>query len=338
MAIADTLALDYGLDPAEISRIPEGTATDNYAVVDQSGRRHFVKAYRARDKLDLERASIELSEYAADGGVATARIVRSSEHELIETRGRLPLSLWSYVPHTETAEGTLSGARWSAVGTEMGRLHRRLATHPAAAPSLKPGATLCDAAAARDRFETLISAYEHKTGLGEFETWALQAARERHAVMGDVDRVLASLPQLTVQVMHGDLAGPNVLLKGDDVAAIVDFGPPTPGFLAWEIVRLGCDPQSVLSNGVENWLKGYTDLALAYRDAHPEGHTDDLVSSLRVGCAAKLCATFPLSAPVQRPHLVDAALESYARARHEAALMLLDQLPDLEETLRFAIR
>jgi hypothetical protein len=47
-------------------------------------------------------------------------------------------------------------------------------------------------------------------------------------------------------------AGPNVLLKNDDVAAIVDFGPPTPGYLAWEIVRLGCDPKSVLSNGVES--------------------------------------------------------------------------------------
>ncbi|UUV32289.1 aminoglycoside phosphotransferase family protein [Amycolatopsis roodepoortensis] len=338
MAIADTLVLGYGLDPAEISRIPEGTATDNYSVVDQSGHRLFVKVYRARDKLDLERASIELSEYAADGGVATARVIRSSEHELIETRGRLPLSLWSYVPHTETAEGTLSGARWSAVGAEMGRLHRRLATHPAAAPTLKPGATLCDVAAARDRFDTLISAYEHKVGLGKFETWALQAVRERQAVLGDVERILAALPPLTVQVMHGDLAGPNVLLKNDDVAAIVDFGPPTPGYLAWEIVRLGCDPKSVLSNGTENWLTGYTDLALAYRDANPKAPADDLLSSLRVGCAAKLCATFPLSAPVERPHLVDAALESYARARHEAALMLLDRLPALDETLRSTIR
>ncbi|MDH6128821.1 aminoglycoside phosphotransferase family protein [Kitasatospora sp. GP82] len=337
-AVADTLVLAYGLHPAEITRIPEGTATDNYAVVDRTGRWYFAKVYRGQDRLALERASVELSEYAADGGVATARAIRTRGHELIETHGRLPMSLWSYVPHTETAEGTLRGARWAAAGAAMGCLHRRLATHPAAAPTLEPGAALCDVATARHRFERLILAYQHRPTLGEFETWALQAARERQAVLGDVERILASLPQLTVQVMHGDLAGPNVLVTNDDVAAIVDFGPPTPGYLAWEIVRLGCDPKSVLSNGVESWLKGYTDLALAYRDANPKAPADDLVSSLRVGCAAKLCSTFPLSAPVERPHLVDAALESYARARHEVALMLLNRLPVLEEALSDALR
>ncbi|GHH79010.1 hypothetical protein GCM10018781_56050 [Kitasatospora indigofera] len=333
-AVADTLVLAYGLRPAEITRIPEGTATDNYAIVDQTGCRHFAKVYRGRDRLDLDRASVELSEYAADGGVATARATRTREHELLATHGRLPMSLWSYVPHTETAEGNLTGARWAAVGAAMGRLHSRLATHPAAAPTLEPGAAVCNVTAARDRFERLILAFQNRPRLGQFETWALQAARERQAVLGHVERVLASLPQLTVQVMHGDLAGPNVLLKDDEVAAIVDFGPPAPGYLAWEIVRLGCDPKSVLSNGVESWLKGYTDLARAYRDANPEAPADNLLSSLRVGCAAMLCSTFPLSAPVERPHLVDAALESYARARHEAALMLLDRLPDLEGALR----
>lgn len=163
----------------------------------------------------------------------------------------------------------------------MGRLHGRLATHPAASPTLEPGAAVCDLAAARDRFKSLVLAYERMPRLGEFETWALQAVRERQAVLGDVERILASLPQLTAQVMHRE-----------------------------------------------------TDLVLAYRDANPKVPADDLLFSLRVGCAAKLCSAFPLSAPVERPHLVDAGLEAYARARHEAALMLLDRLPVLEAPLR----
>ncbi|ONK13176.1 phosphotransferase [Streptomyces sp. MP131-18] len=337
-ALADTLVLGYGLHPADITRIPEGTATDNYAIVDQTGQRHFAKVYRTREHLDLERTSVELSEYAADGGVATARATRTREHEPIETHGRLPMSLWSYVPHTATAEGGLTGARWAAVGTAMGRLHSRLAAHPAAAPTLEPGAAVCDVAASRDRFEHLIHAYQHMPRLGEFETWALQAARERQAILGDVERTLASLPQLTVQVLHGDMAGPNVLFKDNEVAAIVDFRPPAPGYLAWEIARLGCDPKSVLDNSAESWLTGYTDLTLAYRDANPKASADDLVSSLRVGCAAMLCSAFPLSVPVERPHIADAALEAYGRVRHEAALMLLDRLPVLEEALRDALR
>ncbi|MBL1115265.1 phosphotransferase [Streptomyces sp. 110] len=338
MAVADTLVLAYGLHPAKISRIPEGTATDNYVIVNQTGQRHFAKVYRTREHLVLERASVELSEYAADGGVATARATRTREHELIETHGRVPMSLWSYVAHTETAEGNLTAARWAAVGTAMGRLHTRLAAHPAAAPTLEPGAAVCDVVTARDRFERLIHAYLNRPRLGEFETWALQAARERQAILGDVERTLASLPQLTVQVLHGDMAGPNVLFENNEVAAIVDFRPPTPGYLAWEIARLGCDPKSVLDNSAESWLTGYTDLALAYRDANPTASADDLLSSLRVGCAAMLCSAFPLSVPVERPHIVDDALEAYGRVRHEAALVLLDRLPILEEALRDTLR
>ncbi|MCM2392712.1 phosphotransferase enzyme family protein [Streptomyces albipurpureus] len=337
-AVADMLVLAYGLHPADITRIPEGTATDNYAVVDQAGRRHFAKVYRTREHLDLERTSVELSEYCADEGVTTARATRTREHELIATHGRLPMSLWSYVPHTASAEGGLTGARWAAVGTAMGRLHSRLAAHPAAAPTLEPGAAVCDVAASRDRFERLIHAYRHMPRLGEFETWALQAARERQVILGDVECALASLPQLTVQILHGDMAGPNVLFKNDEVAAIVDFRPPASGYLAWEIARLGCDPKSVLDNSAESWLTGYTDLTLAYRDANPKTPADDLLSSLRVGCAAMLCSAFPLSVPVERPHIVDAALEAYGRVRHEAALMLLDRLPDMEEALRDALR
>ncbi|MFD8414021.1 phosphotransferase enzyme family protein [Streptomyces sp. NPDC059650] len=337
-AVADTLVLAYGLHPADITRIPEGTATDNFAVVDQTGRWHFAKVYRTREHLDLERASVELSEYCADGGAATARATRTPEHELLTTRGRRPMSLWSYVPHTETGEGTLTGARWAAVGTALGRLHSRLAAHPAAAPTLEPGTAVCDVAAAHDKFESLIRGFQKKPRLGEFETWALQAARERQALLGDVEHIISSLPRLTVQVLHGDLAGPNVLLKDDEVAAFVDFRPPAPGYLAWEIARLGCDPGSVLANGVESWLTGYIDLALAYRDSNPQAPADDLVSSLRVGCAAVLCSTFPFSAPEKRPHIVDAALESYARARHKADLMLLGRLPVLEEALREALR
>ena len=164
MAVAATLVLAYGLHPAEITRFPEGTVTDNYAVVDQTGQRHFAKVYRTRDRLDLERASVELSEYCADGGVAAARATRTHERELIETHGRLPMSLWSYVPLTATTEGGLMGARWAAVGTAMGRLHNRLAAHPAAAPTMEPGAVVCDVGASRDRFER-----ERQAILGDFE-------------------------------------------------------------------------------------------------------------------------------------------------------------------------
>ncbi|MEU0649182.1 hypothetical protein [Streptomyces umbrinus] len=104
------------------------------------------------------------------------------------------------------------------------------------------------------------------------------------------------------------------------------------------IARLGCDPKSVLDKSAESWLTGYIDLTVAYRDANPKASAGDLVSSFRVGCAAMLCSAFPLSVPVERPHIVDAAMEAYGRVWHEAALMLLDRLPVIEEALHDALR
>ncbi|MFD5722710.1 phosphotransferase [Streptomyces sp. NPDC127036] len=91
-------------------------------------------------------------------------------------------------------------------------------------------------------------------------------------------------PTADAQIVHGDTAGPNVLFQHDDVAAFVDFRPPAPGYLAWEIARLGCDPKSVLDNSAQSWITGFTYLTLAYRDANPKASTADLLSSLRVGC------------------------------------------------------
>lgn len=94
----------------------------------------------------------------------------------------------------------------------------------------------------------------------------------------------------------------------------------------------------MLDKSAESWLTGYIDLTVAYRDANPKASAGYLVSSLRVGCAAMLCSAFPLSVPVERPHIVDAAMEAYGRVRHEAALMLLDRLPVIEEALHDALR
>ncbi|MGW2291591.1 hypothetical protein OG418_00760 [Streptomyces phaeochromogenes] len=41
---------------------------------------------------------------------------------------------------------------------------------------------------------------------------------------------------------------------------------------------------------------------------------------------------------MERPHIVDAAMEAYGQVRHEAALMLLDRLPVIEEALHDALR
>jgi homoserine kinase type II len=326
------------VEPAETVRIRAGTATANYRITDRHGGRWFAKVYRDRDSLDLgrERAAIELAEFARAGGVPVPAVHRTREGALM-AEGRVRMSLWEYVCDAETAEGGLTGARWQAVGTVLGRLHRHLATHPAAGPALRPGAGVIDVRRSRARFDRMIEEYgRHDRRPDPFEAWVLDAVRQRRALLDRATAIVARLPRLTEQMVHGDLASPNLMLRGDDVAAVIDFGAPRPRFLTWEIARIGCDPRTVLLG--DQWLTGLAELVAAYREEHPAARVDDLLATATVACGAMLASTYPLAEPLDHPEAVDESLRAYARARHHAAFALLERLRDAEALLRDRLR
>lgn len=154
----------------------------------------------------------------------------------------------------------------------------------------------------------------------------MEALAERRALLPRVEHMLQQLPPLTVQVLHGDLAAPNVLMRGDDVAALIDFQPPSPNLLAWEIARIACDPRTLVTN--PRWRDELPDFLDAYRDANPAATPDDLTSILAVGCAYTIASTYPLAAPIHRPATADDKLKTYGRQRHQAALAMLEMAAD----------
>jgi homoserine kinase type II len=88
----------------------------------------------------------------------------------------------------------------------------------------------------------------------------------------------------------------------------------------------------------DGWIDGLADLLLAYRDEHPAAHTDDLVFSVAAGCAYTLASTYPLAEPLDDPAAVTPTLELYARARHDASLLMLERLPEVQEHLQARLR
>jgi Ser/Thr protein kinase RdoA (MazF antagonist) len=340
-AVAETITRSYGLEPAEVTRIHAGTTTLNYRITSRDGAQQwFAKVYRDGTDLAREQASVELAEFARTGPtpLPVPAVLRTRVGGLINSDGQLPMSLWQYIPYQHTAEGRLHGARWPALGTAVGRLHRRLAEHPTAAPRKQPGPDVCDVPGNRRRFENLIATYDRAGSLTPFQSWARDAAAERLTVLDRVADLLDSLPDLTVQILHGDLASPNVLLKGDAVAAIVDFQPPRPRYLTWELARIALDPKTVLAQDPATHLAGLLTFCRAYREANPAVPLADLDSLLRVGCAAILSSTYPLPAPIEHPDTVTPALESYGRARHATGLALLARLEEAEQAFHAGLR
>ena len=331
-AVADGLVVAYGLRSATITRIAAGTATVNFVVGEESGGLWFAKVYRDGAGVERERAAVELAEFARAGGVPVPGVRRTCVGELIADEGSPAMSVWEYIADAETAEGGLTGERWRTVGAVLGRLHRRLANYPAAAPIRVSAGGVRDVERSRDLLDRLISEYGRRSGLSSFELFALEAAQEKRSLLDRVGGILGRLPELTQQIVHGDLASPNLLLRGDEVAAVIDFQPPTSRSVAWEIARIGCDPRTIVLG--DQWMTGLPELLVAYREEHPAARPDDLIATVAVGCAYTLASTYPLTEPLDNPDAVDASLEAYGRARHEAALIMLAQLAEVEAVLR----
>jgi homoserine kinase type II len=326
----------YGIEVVSVGRIEAGTATDNYVAFGRAGRRWFVKVYRDGRTLPSELEAIELAMFARAGGVPVPAVHHTLDGELVAVlTGKSAVSLWDYIDDAVTAEGELRGARWAAVGTVVGRLHRCLAEHPAASPDQQPAIRLRDLQQARTHFDWLIAQYQARGELNEFETWALQALQHRRSLLPAIASILEALPVLTTQIVHGDLASPNLLLRGDQVAAVIDFQPPRPRFVSWEIARIACDPRTVMLS--DEWRTRLPDLLAGYRAENPSVGLDDLACTVAIGCAYTVSSSYPLAEPIHHPGEVEPTLQAYARARHGAALRMLGELnttPQLRRQLR----
>lgn len=332
MAVAGILALHYRVIPTSIGAGPSGTATSNYVATTADGSRWFVKSYPQHADLDAERRALELAGFAARGGVPVPVILRTRGGDLIAEDAGVAVSVAAFAECAETAQSGLYGERWAAVGTVVGRLHRTLARHPYGPPRRAPSHEVCDIRRARKRLEQLLADYTDRPPVSPFAVWARDTARERLDGLTAWAAVVEGLPAtLATQIVHGDLSSLNLMLKGQDVAAVIDFRPPGHRSAMWELGRIVLDPRTVLT--APDWLTGMVAAVSAYRKANPAMPVEDLLTVPRVAAGYLACSVYPLSEPIEDPGAVTPELEAYGRARHEALGVLGARMDEAEESL-----
>ncbi|GAA4475598.1 phosphotransferase enzyme family protein [Phytohabitans houttuyneae] len=331
-AVSKALADVYGLAGVGLQRVLSGVATVNFVADADHGRRVFVKAYQPGADLVKERAAIELSEFAAARGVPTARVLRSERGEVLHMGELAAISVWEFVAGQSGEDVGLSQSQMIAVGSVVGHLHRILSVHPAA-PRRPETGTLCDLGKAARKLERVLRELSRGTALdSDFRAWATEVLLWRQALLPRLATMLEHLPALTSQVVHGDLAVPNVLFHDGQVAAVIDFRPPLPRAVAWEVSRLGCDPRTVLRG--DDWVRGFAGLATAYREENPQLPDGDLVAAVRAWVCYSGASIYPFDDLVDRRALLPESLQRYAMDRHHALVAVLERLDEAEAVLR----
>lgn len=330
-AIEQLLAATFGVTTAGFDRLPLGQGTVNYRATTGTGLL-FVKAYPAGTDLAQEAAGIRLSALAARAGVPVARPLALADGSFIAEYAGSAASVWEYVDG-EIVETGYSRPQLAAIGRTLGLIHATFAALPESsgpAPQVEPWLAFAapEFTATIDR---LLAIIEAKDELDEFDQSALRTLRERRDQVARIPSLIADLPQLTTQVLHGDYSAMNLMFKGERLAAVIDFRPPDPFFIAYEVGRIAYDPRTVIRS--PDWQGDAATLIAAYREANPAVAGDGIAYSARVALIQLLTSLYGVKNHYLKPGLLQADLDEFWLLRHHAATTLLDHLPDLEKAL-----
>ena len=332
--ISDTLRRRYGLHNAQISRIQIGQGTKNYRAV-LSNNVVFVKRYLPGTDIDEERGGIRLSELAAQAGIPVASIIPNKNGEWIDLTSDLPMSVWEWVEGS--VKYKLCDEGYAEIGHALGVIHRTFAKLPES--SLPAEKTIAwrqvSVSKLNSRLSNLRALVEQKVASGnedDFDRNAKKELAERQLQLLELPNLLTDLPSLTSQVLHGDYSLANLLFNRSQISAVLDFRPPSPFMIAYELGRIAFDPRTVNNN--TDWLRAADKLTRAYLEQNPCVPQNDIVYSGRVAMIQLLKSLYGVKQHYVAPGLLQYDLDEFWRMRHRAVKRLVKNTLHVDEMLR----
>jgi len=326
------LASAYGLPGAVLERLPVGQVTVNYRarVGDQV---LFVKHYQGSESdLGAEQAAVDQTQLAGSHQVPVASVRPSVGGDTVVRQDGLVVSVWEWVPGAVVEDG-LSSVQQRAAGATLGRIHTAFADHPAGSgPSaklekwLRPDIEKLEATAVK-----LLGIAGERAQRDAFDEQALRTLAERRAVLHRIPELLGGLPPLTTQVLHGDYSAVNLLFQGDELTAVLDFLPPDPFLVAYELGRIAFDPRTVVLD--EDWIAAGVNLVGAYLETNPQVPAAEVTACARVALLQLLTSLYGVKQHYLEPGLLQEDLDQFWLLRHAAAKRLLEGLGDVERAL-----
>ncbi len=333
-AVLSLLSEACGMDALSIARIPRGQGAVNYCVEANKGR-FFVKSYLPGADLAAENAAIALSDRARQAGIATARPVHFGTGRYIVQGAGCTISVWHWVDgHTRT-DG-LSPRALHEIGFVLGRLHSALSGHVnssarAAATRRFLSTNEASVLAQIDIVEAAVQTKIGRIGSTDFDDIAIRTLEERREQLHRLPDLLHSLPTLSSQVVHGDYTTLNLLFEGDHICAVLDFRPPEPFLISWELGRIAFNPDLVAAG--DDWLLAARAVIEGYLNAGGEQTREDILPCGRVALIQLLKSLYGVKQHYLAPAPLQDDLDRFWVDRHVSVARMLAQLDDIDAML-----
>src|SRR5205807_5208941 len=123
-----------------------------------------------------------------------------------------------------------------------------------------------------------------------------------------------------------------LMFADDTLAAVIDFRPPDPFLIAWELGRIAFDVRSVVLTA--GWLGSGLELVRAYLEENPGAAEADIVFCARVALLQLMRSLYGVKNHYLKPGLLQDDLDEFWLLRHRASQAMLARLDEIEGALR----
>lgn len=227
-----------------------------------------------------------------------------------------------------TSGVALSRAQMAQAGSTLGRLHRHLRTVRSTFRDISDEWLALDEARKRAQLEHHLETIARRKEQDDFDRRSAALLHRRVDLLPRIVALLASLPPLTRQVVHGDYSVSNILFRDAEVAAVVDFRSPEPFLPAFEIGRAALNPETLTAGP---WL----DKSLTFVEEYCGANVDIALSDIRfaphVWAIQLVRSEYGVRQHYVAPLEYQPDLDQFWFRRCEAAELILDNLAEISE-------
>lgn len=238
---AVSLGKEHGLDVVRVEPLSAGSVNSNFVLYTRDKARYFARVYEEQGVAGARAELTLLRELTAAGVPTVAPLAPIASDETPTVDGK-PFAIYPWVEGEILCQRRVTPEHCVHVGQALARLH--LATSRLSA---LPGGRF-DVSDIRQRLEGI----ERQSDEYAATARDLRRRLERYETLRN--------PTIAQGIIHGDLFRDNVLWRGEQLAALIDFESASRGTFAFDLmvtVEAWCFAEGFVPELVQSMLDGY---------------------------------------------------------------------------------
>lgn len=239
---AQALGSAYGLSVTAFTPLAAGSVNSNFRLETSEKGSCFLRVYEEQAEAGA-RAELALVQALARHGVPTpAPLERLGGGHVASHRGR-PVGVYPWIDGEILCQARVGKSAVYQLGAALARVHAASTALAAAVPEGR-----FDSASLLRRLDTIEATSD------EFRA-------DARAIRARLERYVAQVTELPRGLIHGDLFRDNVLWRGGEIAALIDFESASSGYFAYDVmvcVHAWCYGARFEPELVAALLEGYT--------------------------------------------------------------------------------